>query len=51
MGKRPTQAEVREAMRILGAVGGSQTSAKKTAACRANAKKPRPGARGKRKAA
>jgi hypothetical protein len=38
---RYSKADIREAMRVLGAVGGSVKSERKTAAARANAKKPR----------
>jgi hypothetical protein len=43
--KRPSKTEVRAAMRVLAAVGGSARSEKKTAANRANAKRPRPSRR------
>ena len=39
---RYSKRDIREAMRVLGAIGGSAKSEKKTAAARANAKKPRP---------
>ena len=42
---RYSKRDIREAMRLLGTIGGSVKSEKKTAAARANARKPRPRAR------
>ncbi len=45
MAKTPTAAQIREFAAVLGRLGGSKTSERKTLAARANAKKPRPKAR------
>lgn len=47
MTARYSKKDIREAMRVLGAIGGSAKSEKKAEAARANARKPRPGARRK----
>ena len=44
---RPTKKQISEVMAHLGAKGGKVRSAKKTAAVRENARKPRPGRRAK----